>query len=291
VKDNPLSLTQTSLNGTPTTPPVVPTDTVVHTNVNTNAAFAASDADNPPATPTPSAKVVTATFAVDEMFGLIFNGDYSQSLYGAGVDWLKSTNNSNPAHLNWFHLFPDGTIRAWNGSTTAAGISSEAVLATLDASLFSNPDLLATGDAAQAAWNLEQTIDLTGTGSMLNAYGFGEKWFQSGNGSNAAHGGWYQMTPDGVVHQWDGGRDIATETVVGRLNGSYFNNPNLITSLFGAPMPAQPPSGITATVGGTASNPTVTLSGMTTFVGIFGISTTLSDGPSSAAADFLVKTT
>jgi hypothetical protein len=295
VTDSPLSLTQTSLNGTPTTPPVVPTETVVPTNVTGNAVFAASDPDIPPATPTPSAKVVTATFAVDEMFGLIFNGDYSQSLYGAGVDWLKSTNNSNPNHLNWFHLFPDGTVRAWNGSMSASGISSEAVLATLDASLFSNPDLLATGDAAQAAWDLENKfggtgIDLTGTGSMLNAYGFGEKWFQSGNGSNAANGGFYQITPDGVVHQWDGGRDIATEPVVGRLNGSYFNNPNLITSLFGAPQPAQPPSGITPTVGGTAANPTVTLSGATSFVGTFGISTTLSDGPSSAAADFLVKT-
>jgi hypothetical protein len=290
VTDTPQTLSLTSLNGTPTTPPVVPTETVVHTNVTGSALFGASDADTPQRTPVPSAQAVTGAYAVDEALGLITKGDYAPNLFGYNAKWLFSTKGFNSSNLGWYNLFSDGTIRPWSGSSDPATISKQPIVATLDASLWSNPDLLATGDAAQAAWNLVKMIDLTGMGSYTNAYGFDEKWLQSANGSNAAHGGWYQITPDGVVHQWDGGKDITREPVVGTVNGSYWYNPNLLTSLFGAPQPAQPPSGITPTVGGTAGAPTVTLSGSTSFLGTFGISTTFSDGPSSATADFLVQT-
>jgi hypothetical protein len=291
VTDPPSTVFLTTLNGKAApAAPILPTETVVHTNVTGSALFV----DVFQTMGALSPQVVTGTYAVDEALGLIFKGDYAPNLFGYNARWLYSSNGGNAANLGWYNLFADGTIRPWSGSSDPSTIASQPIVATLDASLWSNPDLLATGDAAQASWNLEQAIDLTGPGMFQNAYGFGEKWLQSGNGHNAANGGWYQLTPDGVVHQWDGGRDIATEAVVGRLNGSYWYNPSLITSLFGAPQPAQPPSGITATVGGTSSNPAVALSGATSFVGTFGVSTSFTDAPFgtvTVTADFLVQTT
>jgi subtilisin-like proprotein convertase family protein len=303
--DQTLSLTLNMLNGNPVPPPALPVlpslPPMSHTNVTGNAAFTATEPDSTPAPGlNTTAQVVSGAFAVDEALGLIFKGDYAPTLFGYNAKWLFSTKGYNGgAHLGWFNLFSDGTIRPWSGSSDPSTIASQPIVATLDASLWSNPDLLATGDAAQAAWNLENTfggtgLDLTGTGTMQNLFGFNEKWFQSANGHNSANLGFYQITPDGVVHQWDGGRDIATETVVGRLNGSYWYNPSLITSLFGAPMPAQPPTGVIPGIGGTVANPTVTLSGATNFVGTFGVSTSFQDNlisGATATADFLVTTT
>jgi hypothetical protein len=71
-------------------------------------------------------------FAVTQALGLSeHQGSFYQSTFGANVVWLKSTSGNNAANLNWYNLFPDGTLRAWNGSTTAADINKTSYVAAL----------------------------------------------------------------------------------------------------------------------------------------------------------------
>jgi hypothetical protein len=88
-----------------------------------------------------------------------FQGSFYQSLYGANVVWLKSSNGNNAANMNWYNLQTDGTLRPWNGSTSAASIHSETpVLATFSPAYFNNPNMVlnppqATGITASVSGN------------------------------------------------------------------------------------------------------------------------------------------
>jgi hypothetical protein len=111
--------------------------------------LAASDPDSPPAALTYQSEVFSSAldaqaFAVTQMLGLTeFGGSFYQGTFGSDVLWLKSSNGGNPNNQNWYNLFPDGTLRAWSGSTDPNMIASEGpVVATFSPAYFNSPNLL-----------------------------------------------------------------------------------------------------------------------------------------------------
>jgi hypothetical protein len=301
VTDSTLSLGAPTLTpASSTSPPAVPTATVVHTSgtgAGVTALFTTTDPDVPPSptTFTYNASVVTEAAAIDELFALsqdpaTFNYDFPNS---ANVKWFFSNNNSNPLGQNFYFIKPDGTFYKYNGSSVA----TSPLVATLPATFWSNPDSLATADTIQTAYSQANVLDLVLSG--FNALGFQEEKFTSMNNSNPANGNVYYLLPDGELHQADGSLNPTTMPLVARLSVTYWNNPALLTGLVGAPasatVAAMLPPGLTVATATTGSSSnggtTVTVMNYQGFVGTFGISTTVSDGLATAAADFLVTTT
>ena len=76
---------------------------------------------------------------------------------------------------------------------------------------------------AQAAWNLDQELRLQHTGKYFENWGnLGEKWLHGTNG-------WYFITPDGSVYEWN---DSPLDDLSGRylvtLNPLYHQNPEML---------------------------------------------------------------
>jgi hypothetical protein len=166
------------------------------------------------------------------------------------------------------------------------------VLATLPVTDYSNLNLLANADVAQAAFNIQQSLDLIFVG-FTNARGANEKYFTSQNGHNAANSHAYTLLPDGELHQFDNSLNAASGPLVAMLNPSYWNN----ATTTGAPLTSDPapppaPAGVSAVASGASpGGVTVNVSGDTPFVGTFGVSTTVQDGLLSVPQDFLFMAT
>ena len=83
---------------------------------------------------------------------------------------------------------------------------------------------------------LEQQLDLMappgGANYFENARGAGEKYLLSGNGSNAANGGYYILLPNGNLYAWIDNSLSASEAVppIASLDTSVYNDPTLLTS-------------------------------------------------------------
>jgi hypothetical protein len=86
--------------------------------------------------------VASLAYTTEQGLALTFTGNYHQNSYNSNEKWLRSANGNNAAFGNWYAIFPDGTVRAWNGSTTASGVASAPVLATLTTSYWYNPNYL-----------------------------------------------------------------------------------------------------------------------------------------------------
>jgi hypothetical protein len=246
---------------------------------------------NPTHTPlTYSATVLTQLAEVDKKLGLVFTGNYWQSFFGINGKWLQSTNGSNAAHAGWYFLLPNGTLHQWDGGNTSATATNSPVVATFSPAVYANPLLLAGAAGAGAAFAEEQVLDLAFTGFFYQGYyGINGEWLHSGNGSNAAHMGWYFLLPDGSLHQWDGGTTSATATTsptVATLGGTYFTMPSL---LFNATPPPLPPPGVSAAFLGQSN--VLQLSGYKNFAGTFGVEVDVNNGTSVTAQDFLVNVT
>jgi hypothetical protein len=237
-----------------------------------------------------TATVLTATAEVDQKLDLVFTGNFFQSAYGINAKWVESQGVSNAAHFGWYFLLPDGTLHQWDGGTTSATATSSPVVATFSLAVYANPLLLAAAAPAGIALNEEQMLDLFFTGSFYQGvYGMNGEWLRSGNGSNAAHGGWYFLMPDGSLHQWDGGTTNATATTsptVATLNSTYWQVPSL---LYNATPPPAPPAGITATFLGDSN--VLQLSGYTNMPGSFAVEVDVHNGSTTTAQDFLVAIT
>jgi hypothetical protein len=237
-----------------------------------------------------TATVLTATAEVDKTLGLVFAGDSYVGYAGIAGEWLRSTNGSNAAHNGWYFLLPDGTLHQWDGGSTSATATGSPVVAAFDPSVYANPVLLAGAAAAGTAYSEEQLLDLAFAGDFYQTFGgINGKWLRSGNGSNAAHNGWYFLLQDGTLHQWDGGLSSATASsspVVATLNETYWQLPGL---LYNATPPAAPPAGVSAAFLGDSN--VLQLSGYRDLVGSFGVEVGVGNGTATTTQDFLVTVT
>jgi hypothetical protein len=69
------------------------------------------------------------------------------------------------------------------------------------------------------AYELDHRLGLEPQGDLYENWGDrGEKWFRGGDS-------WYFITPDGVLHEWDGSAD-ATGPVVASLDQSFYDQPD-----------------------------------------------------------------
>jgi hypothetical protein len=92
-------------------------------------------------------------------------------------------------------------------------------------------------DGYSALFNFEQHYDLQAppdpSGNYFyNQRGSGENYLVSGNGNNAAHGGYYILMPTGDVYPWDGNSISTSENggvnSIGNVGVSVYVNPSLL---------------------------------------------------------------
>ena len=135
-------------------------------------------------------------------------------------------------------------------------------------------------------YKLQQEFGLTtpDVAAYFNSFGSNEKWLQSSNGSNAAHGGWYILLPNNTLLAWDGtahatGTEVADFTNDPSYGGvSVYNTPALLYNA------VQLPAGVTADV----SVPTqVKVSWPNTFAGAIWTTVFVSDGAEEVQQSFL----
>src|ERR1700733_7902389 len=158
---------------------------------------------------------------VEQSLDLQYTGRWYTVQYGINADWLQSANGSNTAHYGWYFILADGTLHQWDGVQGSATGQSSATVALMDTSLWQNPLALAT-----AGYTPPAGLDLQFTGAWDTTYrGMDADWYQSGNGSNTAYGGWYFLTPQGLLYSWTGGTSGA---LVAPLDQSYWWFPGLL---------------------------------------------------------------
>jgi sugar lactone lactonase YvrE len=122
-------------------------------------------ADQP--TLTYGAKVFTdalgaQAYQVQQQLGLVAlggPGNYATGDTIAGAKWLQSTSGTDVAgdRLHQYYLLPDGSLHFWDGNATHTGAST--LVATFNASYYSNPLLLLSPQQAGV------TVGAVGTGS------------------------------------------------------------------------------------------------------------------------------
>jgi hypothetical protein len=131
---------------------------------------------------------------------------------------------------NWFFITPSGDVYRWTQNTQPA---EGTLVGTLNADYHTDPTLLleavqpeATGcdnDLATEAQSMDETFDFRGTGSYNTNWGsVNEKWFTNGSSN------WFYILPNGDVYRWTVGTRPLEGTLVGQLNGSYWDNPALL---------------------------------------------------------------
>jgi hypothetical protein len=160
--------------------------------------------------------------------------------------------------------------------TDAYGSAVQVALNATDASGETvNYQVQVTGD--NPAYDLEQSLNLTYTGNLLqNAIGLNEKWLQSTT-SNLTYGGWYAILPDGEVRPWTGGDTLGAS--VATLDTAIYANPAL---LYNAAAPS---------AGASVNGSVLTLSPPGNFTGSLHVTVVASDGTSTASQQFSVTVT
>lgn len=173
-----------------------------------------------------SAKVIGSeaeqlAFDLDQQYGFYSNGEYYENWGGLNEKWFQAANNL------WFFITPDGRVFEWDNSSD---LNSSTQIAVVDADyyvdpsqLYDAPDPGAAYALKQLAYNLDRQLGLYTTGHYSENWGgLGEKWVK------AADNSWYFITPDGSLYQWDGRRELATSTLVAKLDASYHTDPTLL---------------------------------------------------------------
>jgi uncharacterized protein YkwD len=160
--------------------------------------------------------------------------------------------------------------------TAAHGAPVQVALDSTDAANSAvNYQVQITGD--NPAYDLEQNLDLTYTGTYLqNAIGLNEKWLQSST-SNQANGGWYAILPDGEIRAWTGGN--STGPTIAQLSPAVYANPSLLYNA------------ASATAGASINGNVLTLAPPANFVGTLQVTVTASDGTNTAKQQFTVSLT
>ncbi len=238
-------------------------------------------------------------FALEQQYDLMTPSgttDYFLNARGDNEKYLMSGNGSNPAGGNYYFLLPNGNANSYlyayvpdsNNDLTA---STEAgSLATLSAAVYADPTLLTNAGPAYTpvAYNAQQSLDLIAPPSTSTYYydarDAQEKYLVSGNGSNAAGGGYYVLMPNGNLYAWTNNDLAATLTTapVATLPTAYYQNPSFLID----PAPpgvlqvsAQSSNSVTTTaVTATITGATLTVNDTDGYIGAVLIYVTVTDG-------------
>ncbi len=230
-------------------------------------------------------------YDVQQQFGLT-KPDIASAFNARGGNekYFQSTSGSNGANGGYYVLMPDGSLYAWDGVSLAATVeqqpsadlSSEGVYA--DTALLYNAQPTTVNDpiyVVKETYGL-YTADLA---SAFNARKGQEKYFQSSNGSNAAHGGYYVLMPNNDLYAWDGVSLTTTtaQTPVAQFGATdVYDNPYLLYSDVGQTL---------AVASSIDSNGNVTMTQSPYYVGTASVTAAVSDGAETTTQSFLFTST
>ncbi|MEZ6132975.1 MAG: peroxidase family protein [Planctomycetaceae bacterium] len=147
------------------------------------------------------------------------SGNDFENWGGRGERWMYSRDG-------WLFITPDGTLYLWDRSAGASGT----VIAELGPGIFA--DMTALTTAAPRSQRDDDPVTMTNmaeqTGQQLsllvgnnlfeNWAGLGERWLWG-------RGGWYFITPDGMLYQYDPLANGIPGNLVMELSSEYFRNP------------------------------------------------------------------
>lgn len=159
---------------------------------------------------------------LDTQFQIRFSGNFFTNWGGRNEKWLLSNSG-------WLLITPNGSLYRWDGlSKNATGL----LVARLHPDAYSNPALLYNtsqnfrdNDPADSltrlAKSLDQNLQLRKSTSYHDNWGGrGEKWIPGRTG-------WYFITRDGRLYEWDGSRN-AGGRLIAELDATYYNNPRML---------------------------------------------------------------
>ena len=241
-------------------------------------------------------------YSVEEQLDLMAPPGASNYFFNsraAQEEYLVSGNGNNPADGGYYILVPNGNLYAWDGNSLTT--SEATVVASLGSTAYYNPTLLtnAAPPYIPAVNQVEQRLDLQaplGTSNFFyNAHGAQEEYLLSGNGSNAANGGFYILMPNGNLYAWVGnslGISLSNPPAA-TLPTAYYQNPSYLIGpvapgVLAADTGTQTATylqtgAITASISGNTLN--VTDSG---YLGTVLVGVTISDGVLSITQEFQV---
>ncbi len=230
-------------------------------------------------------------YDIQEQFGLT-QPDITSAFNARGGNekYFQSANGSNFVHGGYYVLMPDGLLYTWDGNSLAttvlttpvANLGSEGVYA--DTALLYDAQPAVVGDSLYAVKE-EFGIDTADIASAFNARGFGEKYFKSSNGSNAANGGYYVLYTNNDLYAWDGTSiptTIAQPPVAQFGATDVYDNPYLLYSDVGQ-TPAVSPN--------INSAGEVTITQSPYYTGTARVNATVSDGAEMTTQRFLYTST
>ncbi|MEO2035576.1 MAG: hypothetical protein ABGZ35_26150, partial [Planctomycetaceae bacterium] len=139
----------------------------------------------------------------DHDLGLYSTGNYYENWGGRGEKWLKGD-------AGWYFITPDGSLFAWNNSTGATGT----LVARLNSRFHTDVNLLVEA----AAIRLDEQLNLSSTGNdHYNWGGRGEKWLRG-------DAGWYFITADGSLFEWDSSSEATGTLIQSGLDQVYYQD-------------------------------------------------------------------
>lgn len=152
-------------------------------------------------------------------------GNNFENWGGLGERWYWSM-----AERAWLFLTPEGSLFRWDGSAGASGES----IAELGSEVFADPGMLTNAGRPMDDDNRHQLNELVGAvqeqlllrpaGNLFRGWaGFGEIWLWG-------RSGWYFLTSDGMLYEYDSNAEGIPGNLVAELPTEVFDNPSLFTS-------------------------------------------------------------
>lgn len=144
---------------------------------------------------------------------------------GRGELWVWSQ-----SERNWLFVTPDGSLFRWDGSRKASGelivklgsaVFADITMLTNSQPIFDDDNQHRMNENAHAVRN---DLSLQQTGNLFrNWSGLGEIWLWG-------RGGWYFLTPDGMLFEFDSNAGGVPGNLVAALSPEFFNDPSRLTS-------------------------------------------------------------
>lgn len=162
---------------------------------------------------------------LQEEYGIRSTGNDFLNWGGLGEKWMWS-------RTGWLFLTPDGTLYRWDQSSAASGYA----VASLLPEVYQNTHLLVSpGDPRvmdddstslmmHTGDQLRLQISLRLTGNLFeNWAGLGERWMWG-------HGGWFFITPDGMLYSYDPRATGIPGDLIMELGPEFHQSPFLLAS-------------------------------------------------------------
>jgi subtilisin family serine protease len=184
------------------------------------------------------------------------------------------------------------TVTVTNNTPMLSPIADQTISHTTDTIAITLPGNDADGDLltysvqlsddamAQLAYDLDQQYGISADANLIannyyqNYRGLNERYL---TGSDSQ---WFYILTDGSLYHWSG--SIAASTLVGTLDGSYYNNPSLLANAQGS---------MSIDVTAALSGSTLTIDPAADFVGAFQVTVAATDGVDTVSRTFTVTVT